>query len=142
MASQSDARPLIAMFSWTFDTEGQLRAGLFISLVSVWLLVGVFSYLNYYTRRKYFSIWTVAWLFYSLYLTLSYALFWHYGDFRAEPWWGTMTKQWCLGISAVFMLWGSLRFLGNRVRPLPMMLFSGFLLLWGLVANYPISDQA
>src|SRR5690348_5893804 len=47
---------VLRMFNWnfSFDANGQLRAGLFISLVSVWLLVGVFSYLNYYTRRKYF----------------------------------------------------------------------------------------
>ena len=63
-----------ALFSgFSFDTTGQLKAGLFISLISVWLLVGVFSYLNYYTRRRYFSIWTVAWLFYALYLTISYS---------------------------------------------------------------------
>jgi PAS domain S-box-containing protein len=128
--------------SSSFNSNGQLRLGLFICLLSVWLLAGVLSYLNHYTKRKYFSIWTVAWLFYSLYLTLSYVLFWHYGDFRGEPWWGTMTKQWCLGISAVFMLWGSLRFLGSRVRRVPLMLFSGFLLIWGFVANYPGSDDA
>lgn len=127
------------MFNWnfSFDTQGQLRAGLFISLVSVWLLVGVFSYLNYYTRRKYFSIWTVAWLFYSLYLTLSYSLFWYYGNFRDEPWWATMFKQWCIGVSAVFMLWGSLRFLGKRVRQLSLGLFLCFLFVWSFVANFP-----
>jgi PAS domain S-box-containing protein len=123
--------------SFNFDANGQLKAGLFISLVSVWLLVGVFSYLNYYTRRRYFSIWTVAWLFYSLYLTLCYGLFWYYGNFRDEPWWATMFKQWCIGVAAVFMLWGSLRFLGKRVRQLSLGLFLCFLFVWSLVANYP-----
>ncbi len=132
------------MLNWdfSFDMQGQLRAGLFISLVSVWLLVGVFSYLNYYTRRKYFSIWTVAWLFYSLYLTLCYALFWHYGNFRDEPWWATMFKQWCIGVAAVFMLWGSLRFLGRRVRQVSLGLFLCFLFVWSLVANFPGSGDA
>jgi PAS domain S-box-containing protein len=137
MALQSDARPLIAVFNWTFDTQGQLRAGLFISLISVWLLVGVFSYLNFYTRRKYFSIWTVAWLFYSLYLTLSYSLYWYFGNFRDEPWWATMFKQWCIGVAAVFMLWGSLRFLGKRVRQVSLSLFLCFLFVWSFVANVP-----
>jgi PAS domain S-box-containing protein len=132
------------MFNWnfSFDMQGQLRAGLFISLVSVWLLVGVFSYLNYYTRRKYFSIWTVAWLFYSLYLTLSYSLFWFYGNFRDEPWWATMFKQWCIGVAAVFMLWGSLRFLGKRVRQLSLGLFLCFLFVWSFVANFPSSGDS
>jgi PAS domain S-box-containing protein len=128
---------MLTTFNWTFDTQGQLRAGLFISLLSVWLLVGVFSYLNYYTRRKYFSIWTVAWLFYSLYLTLSYSLFWYFGNFRDEPWWATMFKQWCIGVSAVFMLWGSLRFLGKRVRQISLSLFLCFLFVWSFVANAP-----
>ena len=145
MTSKGNAliHPLNGMFNWnfTFDTNGQLRAGLFISLVSVWLLVGVFSYLNYYTRRKYFSIWTVAWLFYSLYLTLSYSLFWFYGNFRDEPWWATMFKQWCIGVAAVFMLWGSLRFLGKRVRQLSLSLFICFLFVWSFVANYPGSGE-
>ena len=131
------------MFSGTFnfDANGQLRAGLFISLVSVWLLVGVFSYLNYYTRRRYFSIWTVAWLFYSLYLTICYGLFWYYGNFRDEPWWATMIKQWCIGVAAVFMLWGSLRFLGKRVRQLSLGLFLCFLFVWSLVANFPSGNE-
>jgi PAS domain S-box-containing protein len=128
--------------AFSFVASEQLRAGLFISLVSVWLLVGVFSYLNYYTRRRYFSIWTSAWLFYSLYLTLSYGLFWYYGNFRDEPWWATMFKQWCIGVAAVFMLWGSLRFLGRRVRQLSLGLFVCFLFVWSLVANYPSEGRA
>src|SRR6185503_1558470 len=34
------------------------------SLLTVWVLVGLFFYLNHYTRRRYFTIWAVAWLFY------------------------------------------------------------------------------
>ncbi len=120
-----------------FDTRGQLRAGLFVSLVSVWLLVGVFAYLNYYTRRRYFSIWTAAWLFYALYLTISYSLYLTYGRFDPQLWWATMLKQWCISTAAVFMLWGGARFLGRRVRQMSLGLFLLFLLGWSLVANYP-----
>lgn len=130
---------IIGTLNWTtaFNTSGQLRAGLFISLLSVWMLVGVFSYLNYYTRRRYFSIWMVAWLFYAIYLTLSYGLFWHYDSFKGEPWWGTMFKQWAIGVAAVFMLWGSLCFLGKTVRQLSLGLFIIFLFVWSLIADYP-----
>ena len=41
-----------------------------VSLLSVWMLVGLFYYLNRYTRREYFTVWTAAWLFYALWLTL------------------------------------------------------------------------
>ena len=39
------------------------------SLLTVWVLVGLFFYLNHYTRRRYFTIWATAWLFYALWLT-------------------------------------------------------------------------
>jgi hypothetical protein len=47
------------------------RAVLLVSLLSVWVLIGLFNYLNRYTRRVYFSIWTAAWLFYALWLALT-----------------------------------------------------------------------
>jgi PAS domain S-box-containing protein len=139
-------QPLSAALGWSFsfDATGQLKAGLFISLLSVWLLVGVFSYLNHYTRRRYFSIWTVAWLFYAVYLTLSYSLYWYYQSFRIEdqPWWATMLKQWCISTAAVFMLWGSLRFLGKTVRHVAMGFFLCFLCVWSFVASYPWPEGA
>ncbi len=53
------------------DFSGQyLRAALMVSLLSVWMLVGLFYYLNHYTKRDYFTVWTAAWLFYALWLTL------------------------------------------------------------------------
>lgn len=39
--------------------EAFLRATLVVSLLTVWVLVGLFAYLNRYTRREYFTIWTV-----------------------------------------------------------------------------------
>jgi len=48
-----------------------LKAALILALLSVWVLVGVSCYLNRFTRRKYFSVWTTAWLFYALWLTLA-----------------------------------------------------------------------
>ena len=49
-----------------------LRVGLLVSVLSVWLLVGLFAYLNHFTKRRYFTIWTAAWLFYALWLTLNF----------------------------------------------------------------------
>ena len=77
-----------------------------VSLLSVWVLVGLFYYLNRYTKREYFTVWTAAWLFYALWLTLSLQM-------KDTPPGSIlfMIKQWCVAISAVFLLWGSLRFL-------------------------------
>jgi CheY-like chemotaxis protein len=84
-----------------------LRAALLVSLLSVWVLVGLFHYLNRYTRRQYFSIWTGAWLFYALWLTLGFCT----GNTAPGGILFTI-NQVCVSISAVLLLWGSMRFLG------------------------------
>ena len=106
-----------------------LRAALLVSLLSVWLLVGLFYYLNRFTRREYFTVWTAAWLFYALWLTLSLTV-------QSAPTGSLlfMLKQWCVSISAVFLLWGSLRFLGLPVRQTLFGLFMLFLLVWTFVS--------
>src|SRR5580658_7602705 len=88
-----------------------LKATLMISLLTVWVLVGLFYYLNRYTRRDYFAIWTAGWLFYALWLTASLNM----GNAPLDSA-VFMLKQCCVSLSAVFMLWGSLRFLGLQVR--------------------------
>ena len=92
-------------------SEEHLKPALLISLLSVWVLVGVFHFLNTYTRRRYFTIWTAAWLFYALWLTL----YWQQSSW-GDALWHVWLKEWCLCVSAVFLLWGSLRFLGRRVH--------------------------
>src|SRR5258708_2925861 len=112
-----------------------LRAALMVSLLSVWMLVGLFYYLNRYTRREYFTLWTAAWLFYALWLTLSLNV--------VEPTMRSpifMIKQWCVSISAVFLLWGSLRFLNIPVRQSLFGLFMLFLLVWTFVSPYSHLD--
>ena len=118
------------MKSLNLDFSQQyLQATLIVSLLSVWVLVGLFYYLNRYTKRDYFSVWTAAWLFYALWLTLS----------LTAPGSGSLVflfviKQWCVCISAVFLLWGSLRFLGLPVRQTLFGLFMLFLLVWTFVS--------
>src|ERR1700691_3219685 len=55
-------------------TREYLRAGVLVSLLSVWVLVALFCYLNRYTKRRYFTMWTAAWLFYALWMTLSFGM--------------------------------------------------------------------
>src|SRR5580658_2155395 len=100
-----------ALSSNLLITREYLRAGVLVSLLSVWVLVALFYYLNRYTRRRYFTIWTAAWLFYALWITLSFRV---PGD-REQPLL-VMLEQWCVGVSAVFLLWGSGSFLGENVR--------------------------
>ena len=112
-----------------------MRAALMVSLLSVWVLVGLFYYLNRYTKREYFTVWTAAWLFYALWLTLSLqtqnsppeSIFF-------------MLKQCCVAISAVFLLWGSLRFIGIPVPQMLFGLFMVFLLVWTIVSPQILSS--
>src|SRR6266403_5285797 len=92
-------------------TREYLQAGVLVSLLTVWVLVGLFYYLNRYTKRRYFTIWTAAWLFYALWITLSFGM-----RSEARPSWLLMVEMWCIGVSAVFLFWGSERFVGERVR--------------------------
>lgn len=109
-----------------------VRAALIVSLSSVWLLVALFYYINRYTRRDYFTMWTAAWLFYALWLTLSLQLTVKAGT-DAPGSLAFLLKHACVAISAVFLLWGSLRFLELQVRQTLIGLFMMFLIAWTFV---------
>ncbi len=121
-------------FDLVFPRE-YLRAALMVSLLSVWVLVGLFYYLNRFTRRKYFTVWTAAWLFYALWLTLSLT-----SSGPGVTGFLFICKQWCVSISAVFLLWGSLRFLGLPVRQMLFGLFMVFLMVWTVVSPQMTSN--
>lgn len=112
-----------------------IKQALAISLLSVWVLVGLFFYLNHYTRRRYFTIWASGWMFYALWLTLNLAL--GHEDSMA---WMTMVKQWCISATALFLFWGGLRFLGQRVPQTLAGLFFGFLFVWSGYGAYELED--
>ena len=121
-------------FDIVFPRE-YLRAALMVSLMSVWVLVGLFYYLNRYTKRTYFTIWTAAWLFYALWLTMGITMP------NATPQSFTdISRQWCVSLSAVFLLWGSLSFLGIHARQMLFGLFIVFLLTWSYVGAQITDD--
>ena len=110
-----------------------LKATILTSLLTVWVLIGVFLYLNRYTKRRYFTEWTAAWLFYVVWLTLNL------GDVGAErSSLRMMAEQWCVATTAVFLMWGSFRFLGLRVRETSLGLFMAFLFLWSYIGVYQL----
>jgi len=108
-----------------------LKAALVASFFSVCVLVGIFFYLNRYTKRRYFSFWTVAWLFHAFWLALCIALL----NTQENPQL-IMLKQWCVGASAVFLLSGSAWFLNQRIRSSQLALFLAFLFLWSWLSVY------
>ena len=113
-----------------------LRAALMVSLLSVWVLVGLFYYLNRFTKREYFTVWTAAWLFYALWLTLGLT------EQKADIGGFVFAiRQCCVAVSAVFLLWGSLRFLDLPVPQRMFGLFMGFLVIWVIISPQVLSSQ-
>jgi signal transduction histidine kinase/CheY-like chemotaxis protein len=123
-------------FDFAFPRE-YLRAALLVSLLSVWVLVGLFFYLNRYTKRRYFTTWTAAWLFYALWLTLSIA----FADSRTGGSTLLLLQQWCVGISAIFLLWGSLQFSSVPTRQPLIGLFMVFLLVWSYASPLYLDNR-
>lgn len=110
-------------------TQDCLRLALLVSLLSVWVLVGLFYYLNRYARRNDFGIWTGAWTFYAFWLTFSLGM----GD--AEPTSALFTiNQSCVSMSAVFLLWGSLCCLGLPIPRRLSVVVALFLATWVVVS--------
>ena len=105
-----------------------LQPALLAALLSVSLLVSLFAYLNSYTRRRYFQVWTVAWLFYALWLVLTYGLQEHRSLL------GSMARTWAVGISALFLSWGSLIFMAQKMRLVGLLVL--FLVAWSYVGTY------
>jgi len=121
-------------FDLIFPRE-YLRAALVVSLLSVWVLVGLFYYLNRYTKRHYFNIWTAAWLFYALWLTLGIT-----APNPAPTSFVIILRVWCVSISAVFLLWGSLSFMECRTPQALFALLIAFLLVWSYTGRILVHD--
>ena len=112
-----------------------LRAALLVSLLSIWVLVGLFYYLNRYTKRYYFTVWTAAWLFYALWLTI--------GINVPNPDVGSVVpvlRLWCVCLSAVFLLWGSVSFLEMKAPQGLFGWFIAFLAIWSYAARFVVDD--
>jgi len=78
------------------------KAALIVAMVCTAVVVALFGYVNYFTRRTYFRLWTVAWMFYLVYLGASFALLESPQVFLLG-----MAQRSGMGISALLMYWGA-----------------------------------
>lgn len=124
--------PTLAFIDLTFPLQA-LKPTLLSSLLSVWVLIGVCFYLNRYTRRPYFALWTAGWVSYSLWLVLGLAQL----SGGATPV-GHMGQQCAVGTAAVFLLWGSARCLGSRLPARTFGLMIAFLGLWSYLSAFHV----
>src|SRR2546426_8979813 len=77
-------------------------AALLLALLCTWVVIGLFAYLNHFTRKHYFRLWLVSWMFYAAWLASCLGL----TELNTMPLL-VMLKKSCIGLSALFMFWGS-----------------------------------
>jgi len=107
-----------------------LKYALLLTLVSTWLLVGLFTYLNRYTRRRYFGIWTLAWLCYALWITVIIMSL----D-RTIPAPLQWLREVCIGCCALALFFGTQEFSG-QVRGRREMAWTVFaLIVWSFLGG-------
>jgi len=85
-----------------------VKGSLILSLFSTLVLIGLFAYLNRYTRRSYFSLWTWAWCFYAIWI-VGWLYFLQTTDKEHMEW----LKLIALGCCAFFLFCGTVRFSGE-----------------------------
>jgi PAS domain S-box-containing protein len=125
--------PPLAESGFLFPPEW-IKAGLILNLLTVWVVVTLFAYLDRRTRQPYFRYWVVAWLFYSVHLAASIGL-------EESPHLPAlvMARRACIGISALFMLWGSFQFTPRRRSQSELAGAVVFILLWSYVAAFRVA---
>ena len=111
-------------------------AALVLALFSTLVTVGVFGYLNRFTRQGYFSLWTVAWMFYASWLAACIGL----NESPDVPFL-IMARRACIGISALFMFWGSLEFTTGVRRRRELGLGVALILIWSYVAAFRVRHE-
>lgn len=113
-----------------------VRAALVLALISVWVVITLFAYLNRTTKKAYFNLWTVAWMFYSLYLAAAIGL-----EETPHTPFLVMVRRACIGISALFMFWGTFELTGCGRDQHELGWGTILMLVWSCVAAYKVQAQ-
>ena len=123
------------VFDITFPAEW-VKAALVLSFFSTAVVIGVFSYLNRFTKKQYFSLWTAGWMFFALWLAAAIQLEEsRYSQFLV------LARRACIGICALCMFWGSFELTGSHRRS-RRELAAGilFIIVWSYFAAYRVLD--
>jgi PAS domain S-box-containing protein len=113
-----------------------IKSALVLALITVWMVIGLFTYMNYSVRRSHLSLWTVGWMFYSVYLAASIGL-------EESPHTAllVMVSRACIGISALFMFWGSFQLTEAKRDQREIALGSVMMVIWSYVGVYRVQDE-
>ena len=113
-----------------------VKAALVLALISIWVVIAFFFYLNHATKKPYFQLWTVAWMFYSIYLTAVIGL-----EESPNMLFLAMARRACIGISALFMFWGSFELTNHGRDRLELGSATVMMLIWSYIAAFRIREQ-
>ena len=113
-----------------------IKSALVLALITVWMVIGLFTYMNYSARRVHLSLWTVGWMFYSVYLAASIGL-------EESPHTAllVMVSRACIGISALFMFWGSFQLTKAKRDQRELAFGSVMMVIWSYVGAYRVEDE-
>ena len=123
-----------SIVDWLFSSTW-LNAALALAFFSTWVVIGVFACLNHYTKRGHFSLWTVGWVFYAVWLGVSIGM-----DESADMPSVIMAQRACIGISALFMFWGCLELKQNSRPHSELWAGVALMFVWSYVAAYEVCD--
>jgi PAS domain S-box-containing protein len=112
-----------------------IRSALVLALITVWMVIGLFTYMNFATRRAHLSLWTVAWMFYSVYLAASIGL-----EESPHTPLLLMVSRACIGISALFMFWGSFQLSNIKRDQRELTLATVMIVIWSYFSAYRVED--
>src|SRR5437867_10052611 len=93
--------PLPTILDFTFPPEW-VKAALVLSFFSTGVVIGVFAYLNRFTKKPYFALWTTGWMFFAVWLAASIQL-----EDAHETQFLVWAQRTFMGVSALCMFWGS-----------------------------------
>jgi PAS domain S-box-containing protein len=128
---------LPAFFDLSFPPEWA-KAALVLSFLSTGVVIGVFFYLQRYTKKTYLSLWTSAWAFFALWLAAAIQL-----EETPDVPFLVFVRRVCIGFCALCMFWGSFELAGARRRNRrELSVGMIFLILWSYIAAYRVRDPS
>ena len=90
--------------------EEWIKSALLLALICACILAALTGFLTRLTNRSYYKKWFTAWLFYVVWLVVGLGL-----ESYAKKSILEVFRPACLGLSAYFLLWGSLQFAESRL---------------------------
>lgn len=136
LGKMNDFATRISEFTVLLFPREWVNAALMFALMSTWAVIALFIYMNRTSRKPHFSLWTVAWMFYAVYLAASIGL-----EQSPDSSFLVMVQRASIGVGALFMFWGSFQLTGQPRDARELKMASLMMVVWSCVAAYVVRDR-